>query len=107
MIYSDIALDAVLVAVLLDLFILKSQMITQGIFWITYALILPFQLLTNWWLTSKNIVMYSSDQIIGRRLAGAPIEDLLFGFSMIVLSLALWEFFSKRAQSQQAKKIDL
>ena len=107
MIYSDIALDAVLVAVLLDLFILKSQMITRGIFWITYALILPFQLLTNWWLTSKNIVMYSSDQIIGRRLAGAPIEDLLFGFSMIVLSLALWEFFSKIAQSQQAKKIDL
>lgn len=107
MIYSDIALDAVLVAVLLDLFILKSQMITRGIFWITYALILPFQLLTNWWLTSKKIVMYSSDQIIGRRLAGAPIEDLLFGFSMIVLSLALWEFFSKRAQTQQAKKIDL
>jgi lycopene cyclase domain-containing protein len=82
-------------------------MITRGIFWITYALILPFQLLTNWWLTSKNIVMYSSDQIIGRRLAGAPIEDLLFGFSMIVLSLALWEFFCARIQSQQAKKIDL
>jgi lycopene cyclase domain-containing protein len=103
MIYSDIALDAVLLAVLLDLFILRSQMITRGIFWMTYALILPFQLLTNWWLTSKNIVMYSSNQIIGRRLAGAPIEDLLFGFSMIVLSLALWEFFSKRVQTQQAK----
>jgi len=105
MIYSDIALDAVLVAVLLDLFVLKTQMITRGIFWITYALILPFQLLTNWWLTSKNIVMYSSNQIIGRRLAGAPIEDLLFGFSMIVLSLALWEFFSQRVQTQQVKKI--
>jgi lycopene cyclase domain-containing protein len=105
MIYSDIALDAVLVAVLLDLFVLETQMITRGIFWITYALILPFQLLTNWWLTSKNIVMYSSNQIIGRRLAGAPIEDLLFGFSMIVLSLALWEFFSKRVQTQQVKKI--
>jgi len=103
MIYSDIALDAVLVAVLLDLFVLKTQMITRGIFWITYALILPFQLLTNWWLTSKNIVMYSSNQIIGRRLAGAPIEDLLFGFSMIVLSLALWEFFSKRVQTHRAK----
>jgi len=103
MIYSDIALDAVLVAVLFDLFILKSQMITRGIFWLTYALILPFQLLTNWWLTSKDIVMYSSNQIIGRRLAGAPIEDLLFGFSMIVLSLALWEYFSAHIQSQHAK----
>ena len=66
MIYSDIALDAVMLAVLLDLFVLKSQMITRGIFWISYGLILPFQLLTNWWLTSKNIVMYSSGQIIGR-----------------------------------------
>ena len=94
MIYSDIALDAVLLAVVFDLFILRTQMMTRGIFWLTYGLILPFQLLTNWWLTSKNIVMYSSSDIIGRRLAGAPIEDLLFGFSMILVTLALWEFFS-------------
>ena len=80
MIYSDIALNAVMVAIFFDLFILKSQMMTRGIFWITYALILPFQLLTNWWLTSNKIVMYADSEIMGRRLAGAPIEDLLFGF---------------------------
>lgn len=96
MIYSDIALDAVIFAILVDLFILRTQMITRGIYWLTYALIFPFQLITNWWLTSKNIVQYSPTQIIGRRLAGAPIEDLLFGFSMILLTLALWEFFSER-----------
>lgn len=96
MIYSDIALDAVIFAILVDLFILRTQMITRGIYWLTYALIFPFQLLTNWWLTSKNIVQYSPTQIIGRRLAGAPIEDLLFGFSMILLTLAFWEFFLAR-----------
>ena len=96
MIYSDIALDAVLLAVLVDLFILRTQMITRGIYWLTYGLILPFQLLTNWWLTSKKIVMYTPAAIIGRRLAGAPIEDLLFGFSMILLTLSLWDFFSRR-----------
>jgi len=96
MIYSDIAMDAVLLAVLADLFVLRTQMITKGIFWLTYGLILPFQLLTNWWLTSKNIVMYSLTEIIGRRLAGAPIEDLLFGFSLILATLALWEFFRAR-----------
>ena len=79
MTYSDIALNAVLLAVIADLLILRTQMLTRGIFWISYGLILPFQLLTNWWLTSRSIVMYSADQIIGRRLAGAPIEDLLFG----------------------------
>ncbi len=96
MIYSDIALDAVVVAILADLFLLRTQMITRGIYWLTYALIFPFQLLTNWWLTSRKIVQYSPSEIIGRRLAGAPIEDLLFGFSMILLTLALWEFFSQR-----------
>jgi len=100
MIYSDIALDAVLIAVILDLFILRSQMVTRGLFWLSYGLILPFQLLTNWWLTSKLIVMYTPASIIGRRLAGAPIEDLLFGFSMILLTLSLWDYFSNRAKSK-------
>jgi hypothetical protein len=43
--------------------------------------------------------MYEKAQIIGTRLAGAPIEDLLFGFSMIVLTLSLWDYFAKRFKS--------
>ena len=101
MIYSDIALNAVFLAVVLDLFLLKSQMMTRGIFWLTYFLILPFQLLTNWWLTSNEIVMYSLSDITGQRLAGAPIEDLLFGFSMILLTLSTWDFFKKRSSSNE------
>jgi len=97
LIYSDIALDAVVVAILVDLFVLRTAMLTRGIYWLTYGLIFPFQLLTNWWLTSRNIVQYSPSEIIGRRLAGAPIEDLLFGFSMILLTLSLWDFFTRRA----------
>lgn len=100
MIYSDIALNAVFLAVVLDLFLLKSQMMTRGIFWLTYFLILPFQLLTNWWLTSNEIVMYGLSDITGQRLAGAPIEDLLFGFSMILLTISVWEFFNKRLNSK-------
>jgi len=99
-IYSDIALNAVLLAVVLDLFFLKSQMMTRGIFWITYLLILPFQLLTNWWLTSNEIVMYADAEIIGRRLAGAPIEDLLFGFSMILLTLSAWDYLVRLRKSE-------
>ena len=100
MIYTDIALNAVLLAVVLDLFVLKSQMMTRGIFWLTYSLILPFQLLTNWWLTSNKIVMYSDIEISGRRLAGAPIEDLLFGFSMILLTLSTWNFVERRSKDR-------
>ena len=102
MIYSDIALSAVFVSVVLDLFLLKSRMMTRGIFWLTYFLILPFQLLTNWWLTSNKIVMYGDTEIIGQRIAGAPIEDLLFGFSMILLTISAWEYFKIRLNEQKS-----
>ena len=102
MIYSDIALSAVFVSVVLDLFLLKSRMMTRGIFWLTYFLILPFQLLTNWWLTSNKIVMYGDTEIIGQRLAGAPIEDLLVGFSMILLTISAWEYFKIRLNEQKS-----
>ena len=94
--YSEIAPYAVLFAVVIDLYIIRVQIITLGIFWLSYGLIFPFQLLTNLWLTSNHIVIYSPEQIIGVRLAGAPVEDLLFGFSMILLTLSFWEFYRAR-----------
>ena len=96
MIYTDIALSSVVVAVLVDLFLLKTSLLTKSVFWTSYAIILPFQLITNWWLTSRDIVMYSPSAIIGRRLAGAPIEDLLFGFSLILLIQGMWVFWGRR-----------
>ena len=91
MIYSDIAITAFAIAVMVDLFIFKNSMLTRAAFWTSYAIILPFQLLTNWWLTSRNIVMYSPDAILGPRIASAPIEDLLFGFTLVTLVLIIWD----------------
>ena len=96
MIYTDIALFAVVVAVMVDLFIFKNSMLTRVAFWCSYAIILPFQLLTNWWLTSRNIVMYNPDAIIGIRICAAPVEDLLFGFALILSVMGLWEFWGRR-----------
>ena len=56
----------------------------RRVFWTSYAIILLFQLVTNWWLTSRNIVMYHPDAIIGIRIASAPVEDLLFGFALVL-----------------------
>ena len=91
MIYSDIAITAFAIAVMVDLFGYKTSMLTRPAFWTSYAIILPFQFLTNWWLTSRNIVMYSPDVILGPRIASAPIEDLLFGFTLVTLVLILWD----------------
>ncbi len=39
MIYADVALNSVVVAIIFDLYLLRSQMMTRMIFWKTYVLI--------------------------------------------------------------------
>ena len=95
MIYSDIAITAFAIAVMADLFLFKNSLLTRPAFWTSYAIILPFQLITNWWLTSKNIVMYNPDAIVGLRIFSAPAEDLLFGFALIVGVMDMWEFWGR------------
>ena len=96
MIYSDIAIASLLFAVLFDLYGIKTLLLTKSVFWTSYAIIFPMQLITNWWLTSRNIVIYNPDAIIGRRLAGAPLEDLLFGFSLVLTVMSMWVYLGKR-----------
>jgi lycopene cyclase domain-containing protein len=90
MIYSDIAVVGVIFAVFFDLYGVKTTLLSRKVFWTSYAIIVGFQLLTNWWLTSRNIVMYSPDAILGPRIASAPVEDLLFGFALVVGVLVNW-----------------
>lgn len=90
MTYSALAISAVGIALILDYFIIKTRLILRPVFWTSYAIILPFQLMTNWWLTSREIVRYGPDAIFGLRIASAPVEDLLFGFSLILSVLVLW-----------------
>ncbi len=96
MTYTLIALVALGCAVGADLFLFKTRMLLRKGFWTSYAIILPFQLLTNWWLTSRNIVMYRDSAIIGFRIASAPLEDLLFGFALILSVLSGWVYQGRR-----------
>ena len=96
MVYTDMAIMSIIFAAIVDLFIIKNKLLTKKVFWTSYAIILPFQLITNWWLTSRNIVMYSPDAITGIRVASAPAEDLLFGFALILLVMNLWVYWGKK-----------
>ena len=90
MTYTQIAFLAVAVVIIFDLFLFKTRLLSKKTFWSAYAIIVSFQLLTNWWLTSRNIVMYDEDKIIGTRIASAPVEDLLFGFALVTGVLINW-----------------
>jgi lycopene cyclase domain-containing protein len=94
--YTQLAICAVIAALILDHSITKRKLTTRKVFWTSYAIIIFFQLITNWWLTSRNIVMYSDQAIIGLRIASAPVEDLLFGFAMVLSVLNLWVYWGKK-----------
>jgi len=102
MTYTQISILAVLIAVTLDLFVIKTVLLKRAAFWSSYAIILPFQFLTNWWLTSRNIVMYDPDVITGIRFFSAPAEDILFGFALILSVQSLWVNLGKSARSNRS-----
>ena len=97
--YTQITVYALILTILFDMFITKNSLLSTIRFWLSYAIIVPFQLITNWWLTSREIVTYNPDAIIGLRVAGAPVEDLIFGFAMILAVMSMWEMLLKRTHS--------
>lgn len=89
--YTTLALIGAVTAIIFDLYLMRTRLLASKRFWASYAIIIFFQLLTNWWLTSREIVIYSETAIIGWRIASAPVEDLLFGFALVLTVLSRWE----------------
>lgn len=110
MTYTALALLGVVVAVALDLVVFRTRLLRRKAFWAAYAIIVFFQLLTNGVLTGLRIVRYDGAAIVGSttpsagpppflgdgRIAYAPVEDLMFGFALVVLTLVLWVWWGRR-----------
>jgi lycopene cyclase domain-containing protein len=111
--YTQLCLVAVPVAVLLDLLVLRTRLVRRKGFWASYAIILFFQLLTNGWLTGRGIVQYADAAVVGGsravligqgRLLFAPVEDVAFGFSLVLQTLSWWVFWGRRGVQREARR---
>lgn len=110
MTYTQVAVLGVIVAAVADLWLLRTRMLRRRVFWTSYAIIVFFQLVSNGMFTGFNIVRYDGDAIIGAtspdagsptflgegRIAFAPVEDLLFGFALVLLSISGWVWLGRR-----------
>ena len=109
MTYIQIGIIYCLVAVLTDLYISRTRVLKLKMFWLSYFIMLFFQFVTNGILTKLLIVRYNDFAIIGGdyttktppligdgRLFYAPVEDVFFGFSMILFSISIWIWLGKR-----------
>jgi lycopene cyclase domain-containing protein len=95
--YTALACTGVVAALLVDLAVLRTRLVTRRVFWVAYAIIVVFQLITNGILTYRDIVRYDPRTILGLRIVGAPVEDLFFGFALILLTLSWWVWLGRRS----------
>jgi len=96
--YTGAAALGVLAALALDLAVLRSRLVLGVVFWATYPIVVAFQLLSNGILAGLGVVRYDARAIIGVRLAYAPVEDLAFGFALVLTTLSVWVWWGRRAQ---------
>jgi len=104
--YSALAVVAVLAVLFVDLVLYRTRMVTRRVFWVAYAIVVTFQLLMNGVLTGRGVVIYDPHAIWGPRVAYAPVEDLLFGFAMVTLTLATWAAVNRRANTARRRGLD-
>jgi lycopene cyclase domain-containing protein len=88
--YTAAAAGGVVLAVLLEVVVLRTGMFRDPRYWVALVIVACFQLLVNGILTCPPIVSYDPAEILGPRIACAPIEDLGFGFAMVTTTIALW-----------------
>jgi len=96
MTYTVAASLGVLGAVVLDVFVLRTRLVLGRVFWCLYPIVFAFQLVSNGILTGRGVVLYNPDVILGIRLVHAPVEDLAFGFALVLFSLSLWARLAPR-----------
>ncbi len=108
--YTELGLLAIAVTLAIDVWALRTRLVARKVFWVSYSIIVVFQLLTNGALTGFRIVRYSGDAIIGSgtpsdaappfigdgRLFFAPVEDLMFGFALVLLTLSMWIWLGRK-----------
>lgn len=94
--YTQLAVLGVLLAVVVDTVLLRTWLLRRRTYWTAYAIVVFFQLVTNGILTGFDIVRYDPDQILGLRIVFAPVEDLLFGYAMVTITLSTWVWLGRR-----------
>jgi lycopene cyclase domain-containing protein len=88
--YTAASAIGIVLAVLLELLVLRTGLFRDPRYWVALAIVAAFQLLVNGVLTCPPIVGYDPAEILGPRIVCAPIEDLGFGFAMVTTTIALW-----------------
>lgn len=101
MTYTALATGVAVATVGLDLVVLRTRLLTRRVFWVSYVIVLAFEVLVDGVLTGTGVVRYNPADVLGIRFACAPVEDLLFGFSLVTQSMVWWVWWGRRGVQRE------
>ena len=93
--YTILATASVFVVVLFDL-ILGTRLVLCRKFWVFWAVMFVIIFVINGYLTWRPIVTYGNSFFLNVKLFTIPIEDFLFGFSLLTGNIIIWEYYNKK-----------
>jgi len=94
--YTLSALFSMAGVVILDQ-LLGTRLLTRARFWLFLVIMYAFMIPFNGYLTSRPIVLYGSGHYLGIRFLTIPVEDFVYGFSLMTFTLIVWEFLKRRS----------
>ncbi len=88
--YTLLSILFLILAILMD-YRYKTNLLKNKLFYLFLAIIFGFKLVVNGYLTSYPIVIYNPLMFLGIRLGSIPVEDFIFGASMVIMTIVFWE----------------
>lgn len=93
--YSVTAAVGVALTVALELAWLRTGLFRRRAYWMAMVAVAVLLAGVDGWLTRGGpgaIVLYDPEEIIGWRFPfGVPVEDYLFGWSLVTVAMLLWD----------------
>jgi len=99
--YTLAALLATAAVVLLDRQ-LNTNILRRSTYWVFMVVMVLFTTIVNGYLTWRPIVVYGEAHTLGLRLSSIPVEDYLYGFALITLTVVIWEYFRGREKQERS-----
>ena len=82
--YALLSLPFLGLVLLLDLFILRTRVVTKRPFWTVLVIMLVFSMIFDQFFTGLPIVEYNQSLISGVKLGYAPIEDFAYTIAAVI-----------------------
>ena len=108
--YTVFAVAGVVLVVLYERLWLRSGIFSDSRYWIAMGICYAFMLPVNGWFTklSAPIVLYTPDLHLGPRFPwDIPVEDFVFGFTLLTGVLARWKALGARGVEPSPQELEV